>query len=142
MLRLTGMNIAGALVFGLLYAAAAARWLTQGAFLAGLVVFFVAVSACWLRIERSHGRHRDVLSRLGRVAAALVLTVIALPGVTLMPLFALKEGLPAEAALEDVIRPVMVLLLISLGLVALMNVVGLCLLAGAAAWRRLFGPAA
>ncbi len=142
MLALTAVNAAGALVFGLLYAAGAARLLTQGAFLAALVVLFVAISACWLHVERSRGRPGDTLSRLGRISAALVLTVIALPGLTLMPLFALKEGLPAEAGIEDLIRPVMVLLLISLALVALMNVAGLCFLAGAAAWRRLFGRVA
>jgi hypothetical protein len=56
-----------------------------------------------------------------------------------MPLFALKEALPAEAGLDDVVRPVMVLLLISLALVALMNIAGICVLTGAAAWRRVFG---
>ena len=128
MLALTAVNVAGALVFGLVYAAAAARMLTQAAFLAALVVFFVAVTAFWVHVERSRGRHRDALSRVGRIAGALVLTVIALPGLTLMPLFALKEALPAEADLDDVIRPVMVLLLISLALVALVNIAGVCFL--------------
>jgi hypothetical protein len=139
MLVLTAVNTAGALIFGLLYAAAAARMLTQAAFLAGLVVLFVAVSAFWVHVERSRGRHRDALSRVGRIAGALILTLIALPGLTLMPLFALREGLPAAAGLEDVIRPVMVLLLISLALVALMNMVGICVLTGSAVWRRLSG---
>lgn len=138
MLALTAMNAAGSIVFGLLYAAAAARLLTQGAFLASLVVFFVAVSACWLRIERSLGRTAGALSRLGRIASALMLTVIVLPVITLMPLLALKEALPPEAGLEDVIRPLMILLLISLGLTVLVNVAGLCLLMGTAAWRRFF----
>ena len=115
--------------------------LTQAAFLAALVVFFVAVTAFWVHVERSRGRHRDALSRVGRIAGALVLTVIALPGLALMPLFALREGLPAEAGLDDVIRPAMVLLLISLALVALVNVAGVCFLTGTAAWRRLFGRA-
>jgi hypothetical protein len=79
---------------------------------------------------------------VGRVGGALVLTLIALPGLTLMPLFALKEALPAEAGLDDVVRPVMVLLLISLALVALVNIAGICFLTGAAAWRRLFGRVA
>jgi hypothetical protein len=140
MLALTAVNVAGALIFGLLYAAAAARMLTQGAFLAALVVFFVAVSACWVHVERS--RARDALSRVGRIGGALVLTLIALPGLTLMPLFALKEVLPAEAGLDDVVRPVMVLLLISLALVALVNIAGICFVTGAAAWRRLFGRGA
>lgn len=142
MLALTAVNVAGALIFGLLYAAAAARMLTQGAFLAALVVFFVAVSACWVHVERSRARERDALSRVGRIGGALVLTLIALPGLTLMPLFALKEVLPAEAGLDDVVRPVMVLLLISLALVALVNIAGICFVTGAAAWRRLFGRGA
>ena len=59
------------------------------------------------------------------------------------------EGRPGQAppktlsdnrGLEDVIRPVMVLLLISLALVvALMNMVGIRILTGTAVWRRLFG---
>jgi hypothetical protein len=56
-----------------------------------------------------------------------------------MPLFALREALPADAGLDDVIRPVMVLLLIALALVALVNVCGICVLTATAAWRRAFG---
>jgi hypothetical protein len=135
------MNAAGAAVFGALYAVAGARVLGQYAFLAALAVFFVAVTACWVRVERSTGRHRDPLARFGRIAGGLVLAVIAVPGLTLMPLFALQEGLPREAAVGDVIRPVLVLLLISLALVALVNVAGGCVLLGTGAWARLSGKA-
>jgi hypothetical protein len=135
------MNAAGAVVFGLLYAGAGARVLGQYAFVAALAVFFAAVTACWVRVERSRGRARDPWSRVGRIAGGLLLAVIALPGLTLMPLFALQEALPPDAALGEVIRPVMVLLLISLALVALVNVAGGCVLLCTGAWRRLAGKA-
>jgi hypothetical protein len=138
-LALAAMNATGALVFGLVYAAAAVRWLGQPAFLAALAVFFVAVTACWMRVERARGRHRDPLSRVGRIAGGLVLAVIAVPGLTLMPLFALHEALPPDAHVGEIIRPVMVLLLISLALVALVNVAGACVLLGADGWRRISG---
>jgi hypothetical protein len=140
-LALAATNVAGALVFGLVYAAAAARWLGQFAFLAALAVFFVAVTACWVRVERSGGRHRDALSRLGRIGGGLLLALIAVPGLTLMPLFALQEALPPDAAVGEIIRPVMVLLLISLALVALVNVAGGCVLLGSGASRRFAGKA-
>jgi hypothetical protein len=135
------MNAAGAVVFGLLYAGAGARVLGQYAFVAALAVFFVAVTACWVHVERSRARARDPWSRVGRIAGGLLLAVIALPGLTLMPLFALQEALPPDAALGEVIRPVMVLLLISLALVALVNVAGGCVLLGTGAWRRFAGKA-
>jgi hypothetical protein len=138
-LALAVMNAAGALVFALVYAAAAARWLGQPAFLAALAVFFVAVTASWVRVERARGGRRDALSRLGRIAGGLVLAVIVVPGLTLMPLFALHEVLPPDAGVGEIIRPVMVLLLISLALVALMNIAGGCVLLGAGAWQRFAG---
>jgi hypothetical protein len=137
MLALAGMNVAGVAVFASIYAAAGARLLNQAAFLASLMVFSVAVTAVWVRVERSRGRLRDPLSRLGRIAGALVLTLIAVPGLVLMPLFVLKEGLPAEARLDDAIRPAMVLLLVSLVLVTLTNVAGICFIAGAGFVARL-----
>jgi hypothetical protein len=140
-LALAAMNATGAAVFGGLYAAAGARVLGQYAFLAALAVLFVAVTACWVRVERAGGRHRDPLARVGRITGALVLAAVALPALTLMPLFALQEALPADAAVGDVIRPVMVLLLISLGLVTLVNVVGGSLLLGSGARRRFSRPA-
>lgn len=135
MLALAAADIASAVVFGLLYAAAAARWLNQPAFLAALGVFFVAVSACWVRVERARGAGRDALARIGRAAGGLALTVVALPGIVLVPLFALQQNLPLEAGVDDVIRPVMVLLLISLALTALVNVAGLAYAAVAALGR-------
>ena len=137
MLRLAAINAGGGLVFAAIYAAAGARLLTQAAFLAALVVFFGALTAIWVRAERSQKRDRDALSRIGRAGAGLLVVAIGLPGIVLVPLFALQEALPAEAGFQDVIRPVMVLLLISLTLVVALNVAGLGVLAGRALWVRL-----
>jgi hypothetical protein len=136
-LALAAMNAAGTLAFGLVYAAAAARILAQPAFLAALALFFAAVTVLWVRVERSHGHRHDPVSRLARIAAALVLTLIGVPGLALAPLFALNAGLPAEAGLDDAIRPVMVLLLISLSLVALVNLAGSCFIVGSGLRSRL-----
>lgn len=137
MLQLAGINLIGAVVFFSIYSAAGGRRLSQGAFLASLVVFFGALTALWLRVERSRAGGRDALSRIGRGAAALVVVVLALPVLVLAPLFALQEALPPEAGFHDVTRPAMVLLLISLALVVAVNMAGLSVLAGSALWASL-----
>ena len=123
-------------VFGLIYAAAAKHLLTQGAFLTSLVVFFVGLTALWVRTERSRGPARDVLSRAGRIAAGLALAAIAVPGLVLMPLFFVNEHVPPEAGVADILGPVMFVLLASLALVALVNVAGVLALGASAMLRR------
>ena len=137
MLPLAGINLIGAVVFFSIYSAAGGRRLSQGAFLASLVVFFGALTALWLRVEGSRSAGRDTVSRIGRGAAALVLVVLGLPMLVLTPLFALQETLPAEAGFHDVTRPVMVLLLISLALVVGVNVAGVGVRASSALWSYL-----
>ena len=137
MLGLAGINFLGALVFFSIYSAAGGRRLSQGAFLASLVVFFCALLALWVRVEGGQALRRDAVSRIGRAAAALVVVVLGLPMLVLTPLFALQEMLPPEAGFHDVTRPVMVLLLISLALVIGVNAAGASVLAGAALWARL-----
>lgn len=129
MLRLTGTNAIATVAFALIYAAAGSRWLTQGAFLASLTVFFISLTALWVHVERSRSGGRDVLSRLGRGVLALVVVIIGLPALALAPLFALQEALPAEVGFADVVRPVMVLLLLALVLVVTMNAAGVAVLA-------------
>jgi len=129
----------GIAAFGLIYAAAAKRLLTQGAFLAGLVVCFVGLTALWVQAERSRGPARDALSRAGRIAGGLALATMAVPGVILMPLFFLNEYLPSEAGLAEMLGPVMFILLISLVLILLVNVAGVLALGVSAIlgwWNR------
>jgi hypothetical protein len=129
MLPLAGTNALAIVTFALIYAAGGSRWLTQGAFLASLAVFFVSLTALWVYVERTRPGARDVLSRIGRGVLALVGVVIALPALVLTPLFALQEVLPPDAGFADVVRPVMVLLLLALVLVIAMNVAGTVVLA-------------
>ena len=137
MLALAGINALAAVAFASLYTAAAAHVLSQAAFLASLVVFFVALTALWVRVERSRPGARDPLSRLGRIAVGLLIVAIAVPGLGLMPLFSLQQQLPTESGLGQVIPGVMVIVLASLLLVTLVNVAGLIFLAGSAlAGRR------
>ncbi len=137
MLVLGAFNVVSIAVFGLIYTAAAKRLLTQGAFLAGLVVFFVGLTVLWVRTERLRGPGRDVLSRAGRIAAGLLLAGIAVPGLVLMPLFFLNEYVPPEAGVAEILGPVMFILLVSLALAALVNVVGITFLAVSTVARRL-----
>lgn len=134
MLVLVGTDALVALVFAGLYAVAGTRWTTQGAFLAGLVVFFVASTALWVRVERSRSGGRDVVTRIGRGSFALVAVVVALPALVLAPLLGLQETLPPAAGFADVVRPAMVLLLISLVWTVAVNAVGATLVAGAGLW--------
>lgn len=129
MLRLAETNALAIVTFALIYAAGGSRWLTQGAFLASLAVFFVSLTALWVYVERTRPGARDALSRIGRGVLALVVVVIGLPALVLAPLFALQEALPPDAGFADVVRPVMVLLLLALVLVIAMNVAGTVILA-------------
>lgn len=123
MLPLATANAVGVMLFGALYATAGARLMSQGAFIACFLVVFGLVTTLWVRVE---GRHRglELLSRIGRAAAALVVVVIAVPVVILMPAFWLESQLPPDADFTRHLGPIMVLVLISLALVALANVVG------------------
>jgi hypothetical protein len=136
-LALAGIDALAALGFALIYAAGGARLLTQGAFLASLVVFFISATALWVRIERSRPGHRDVVARIGRGSFALVVVVVALPALVLAPLLGLQETLPPAAGFADVVRPAMVLLLISLVWAVAVNAAGASVVAGAALWTAL-----
>lgn len=139
MLVLGALNAIGIATFGLIYAAAGKRMLTQGAFLAGLAVCFVTLTVLWVRAERSRGPARDVLSRAGRIGAGLILAAIAVPGVVLMPLFFINEYVPPEAGIAAILGPVMFILLTSLALVAMVNIAGVLALGASAIlkwWNR------
>lgn len=139
MLRLAGINTVAVLLFAGAYGATATGLLFQGAFLTTLVVLFVALTALWIRIEGSGTGSRDPMSRLGRIAVGFLATAIAVPGLTLMPLFSLQDQLPREAGVGEVIPGVMVILLASLTLGALVNVAGVSVTVGQALLRRLRG---
>lgn len=139
MLKLAGLNALAILLFLGAYGLAAAHWLSQGAFLTALLVVFGASTMLWVRTEQGTAGHRDPLSRLGRLAAGFVIAAIAVPGLVLMPLFSLREQLPAEAGLDHLLPGVMVILLAALVLGALTNVVGLAFLLGQGLFRRLKG---
>ena len=139
MLALAGINALAAVVFASLYAAAGAHVLSQAAFLASLVMFFVALTTLWVRVERSRPGARDPLSRLGRIVVGLLIAAIAVPGLSLMPLFSLQQQLPTQSGLGEVIPGIMVVLLASLVLAALVNAAGLAVIAGAALVGRLAG---
>ena len=111
-------------LFGTLYAVAGARWLPQPAFVACLIVLFALITALWLSVEDRQGRGRSLLARLGRVAFGLVIVAVGVPIVVLMPLFWLDSQLPPDAGLNPLLAPVMTIVLISLALIALVNVVG------------------
>ena len=124
MLALAGINTLGLALFVGWYMAAALRWLSHGAFLAGMVVLFGVVTALWVRVEDRGAASRGLLERIGRASVALLLVVVLGPVAVLMPLFALDAQLPAEAAMDHLISRTMVLLLVSVALVVLCNMGG------------------
>lgn len=134
-LALAAANFVGVVLFAAVYAAAGARWLSQMAFVACLLVLFVLVTALWVRTEARH-RRLDPVRRLGRAAVGLVAVVISFPMLTLLPLAKLETVLPPEAGLDRVTTPVMALLLVSLALVVLVNVAGAAVIAGRAVAGR------
>ena len=129
MLALAAIDMVGVILFAALYATAGARLMSQGAFLACLALMFALVTALWVRVELRH-RALEPLRRFGRVAAGLVLVVLGVPTLVLMPVFWLDSHLPSEAGFTRYLAPLMTLVLVSLGLVALVNVAGGLVVAG------------
>ena len=78
MLVLAAINALGVGLFVGAYGAAALRWLSQGAFLASLVLAFGVTVALWVRIERRGSLTRSPLERTGRAALALVGRIMVL----------------------------------------------------------------
>jgi len=123
MLALAATNVVGAALFAAVYATAGARFMSQPAFVACLIVIFSLVTVLWVRAEARH-RGLEPLRRIGRVAAGLVVVLLGVPALVLMPAFWLNTQLPDEVGFTRYLAPLMTLVLISLGLVALVNMVG------------------
>ena len=121
----------GVVLFGTLYAAAGARYLSQDGFLGCLVVLFALVTWLWIRTEARH-RALEPLRRIGRMTLGLVAALIAVPMITLMPLFWLDAKLPPEAGLSSFLAPAMSVVLISIALVVLVNITGGIVIGGRA----------
>ena len=129
MLALAAINMVGVVLFAAVYAAAGARLMPQGAFLACCALIFALVTVLWVQVEHRH-RTLEPHRRLGRVAAGLVVVVLGIPTLVLMPAFWLDSRLPPEVGFTRYLAPLMTLVLISLGLVVLVNVVGGVVAAG------------
>jgi hypothetical protein len=136
MFALAAVNAIGVVLFGTLYAIAGGRVLSQVAFLTCLVVLFVFATVVWVRTEARH-RSLGPLRRIGRIVAGLLLIVVATPAAVLAPLFWLDEQIPSEVGLHSARGGVMALVLITLVLVALMNVTGAFVVVGRAVLARL-----
>lgn len=123
MLALAAVNVLGTVVFAGLYAASAAAQVSSAAFLGGLLLAFVGMTAIWIRVEQ-RSRALDPFRRVGRGAIGLLMVGIGLPAVVLMPLFWLESQLPLEAVPALHLGPVMALLLVALALIVAVNAVG------------------
>ena len=139
MLVLAAINALGVGLFVGAYGAAALRWLSQGAFLASLVLAFGVTVALWVRIERRGSLTKSPLERTGRAAFALVLTVVLAPIAVLTPFFAVRPQLPPEAGADHLVGRIMVLLITALALVTLANLSGATYLVLSALAARLRG---
>lgn len=139
MLALGLANLVGAVLFAAIYAAAGARYLSQGGFVGCLVLIFGLATVLWVRTESRHAG-LGFVRRLGRAAVALVAVLVAVPIVALLPLFWLESALPPETGIAEVVAPAMALVLIALVLVTAMNVVGGLVQGGCALARRPAAP--
>ncbi|MBM3221686.1 MAG: hypothetical protein FJZ38_23945 [Candidatus Rokubacteria bacterium] len=124
MLALGATNLVGAVLFAAVYATAGARLMSQGAFLACLLVIFLLVTTLWVRVEARH-RGLGAVRRVGRVAAGLVLVVFIVPMLILMPAFWLDSYLPPEVGFTRYLGPLMTIVLIAMALTVTVNLVGL-----------------
>ena len=123
MLALAAADLVGVILFAALYAAAGARWLSQTAFVACLILLFALVTGLWVRTEARH-RGLEPLRRIGRIVGGLIIVILGVPALVLLPLSKLETVLPPEAGIDRVISPAMALLLVSLVLTILVNIVG------------------
>jgi hypothetical protein len=123
MLALVTANLVVVVLFGVLYAVTAARYLPQAGFLICLPVLFALATTMWVRTEARHGG-REPLARIGRIAAGLVIALIGVPVAVLVPLFWLDSMLPPEAGLARVLPGTMTLVLIVLAITVLVNLAG------------------
>lgn len=123
MLALGAANLVGAVLFAAVYAAGGARYLSQGGFVACLLLIFALVTILWVRTESRH-IPLGLVRRVGRASGGLAVVLVGVPVAVLMPLFWLEMVLPPEAEFSRMLAPTMALTLISLGLVTLMNLVG------------------
>jgi hypothetical protein len=123
MLVLAMTNITGLVLFAAVYGVAAARVLSPTASQLALVLIFLLVTWLWVRMEHRHVR-LDPVRRLGRVAAGLVLSILASVVAVLTPLFWLETVLPPDAGLATILGPTMTVLLASLALVVVVNLAG------------------
>jgi hypothetical protein len=130
-LALAATNVVGAVLFAAVYATAGARLMSQGAFVACLLVIFVLVTGLWVRVEARH-RELGLVRRIGRVAAGLVIVVLGVPVFVLGPVFWLDTQLPADAGFSRYLAPIMTLALIALALIVVVNVVGSAVAVGRA----------
>jgi hypothetical protein len=135
MLALVGANAVGVLLFAMLYVVAGTRELSPWAFLVCLATLFTLVTALWIRTEARHQR-LDLVRRLGRAAAGLVVVLVATPPLVLMPAFWLESVLPPENEVKPWLGPIMALVLIALVLVVLTNVIGSIVVAARALAAR------
>jgi hypothetical protein len=140
MLVIAGVDTLGAVLFAAVYALGGARLLSPAAFPAALAVSFVGVTAFWVHIERSRGPRRDLPSRATRIVVGLAVAVGVTPALVLMPLFYLRDQLPREAGVGDVLGPVMFLVLVSLALTVLANAAGAAFMTAQALCRRFGRP--
>ena len=104
MLALGAANLVGVVLFAAVYTAGGARYLSQGGFVACLLLLFALVTALWVRTESRHAP-LGFVRRLGRAAAALALVAVGVPVSVLMPLFWLETALPPEAGFSRVLGP-------------------------------------
>ena len=123
MLALGAANLVAVVLFAAVYAAGGARYLSQGGFVACLLLIFALVTVLWVRTESRHVP-LGLARRVGRATVGLAVVLVGVPVTVLMPLFWLETVLPPEAEFARVLAPTMALTLIALGLVALMNLVG------------------
>lgn len=135
MLALAATNAVGVILFATVYAVAGARVMSQAAFVICLAVLFALVTTLWVRVE---GRHRGLppIRRLARTAIGLGAALVAIPALVLMPAFWLEPRLPRDTDFARILAGLMTLMLISLGLVVLVNVVGTLIVVAA----RCLGP--
>lgn len=132
MLALAATNMVGVVLFAAVYATAGVRLMSQAAFLGCLLAVFAIVTVLWVRVEDRH-QALEPLRRIGRVAAGLVVVLFGVPALVLMPAFWLDSRLPSEVGFTRYLAPLMTIVLISLVLVALVNVVGGLVAAGRSA---------
>jgi len=124
MLKLVGVDLLGAFLFGGLYSLAATGRMPESLFQPAIVAAGVGYTWLWVLIEAEANAGFAGLKRAGRVAGAFAITVFVVPAAVLGVIGGLREGLEPGTMPAGIDRRASLLVLVALFATGCANLLG------------------